>query len=90
MGNKRRGNEGKKRHYDDKKSWKQQVGDLWEFSAGSSDSLLIDFINITSWPSVAEGSPKASWLAEATGHVVISGETHTMGRAEAKMMQHIQ
>ena len=72
-------------------------GSLWALKAGNTKLLLVDYTNITSWPDEAVSKarhggpmpPKADFVTNATGHINISGETHTQGDSEIRMINHI-
>ena len=64
--------------------------DLWALQAGQTDLLLVDFLNITCWPTRAETQPggfhpKVNFLAAAGSHVSLIAETHTMDEGEQSM-----
>ena len=64
--------------------------DLWALQAGQTDLLLVDFLNITCWPTRAETQPggfhpKVNFLASAGSHVSLIAETHTMDEGEQSM-----
>ena len=72
--------------------------DLWAQCAGSTPWLLIDFINITAWPSsdlrhfrqgLAAEPARISSLLDATAHVVVAVETHVKDDDLQDMLDHI-
>ena len=65
-------------------------GKLWDLRAGHTDLLLVDFLNITCWPTRSEVLPgevhaKVDFLAKSGSHVSLIAETHASGQVEQLM-----
>ena len=52
------------------------TGSLWDSAVGEIDLLLIDLVNITSFPVKQPDDPKATALRDSTAHICMSVETH--------------
>ena len=74
---------------------KSSFSDVWALRAGKADPLIIDYINITSWPRQSEDKwdsrarAKAHWIRSGTAHFLFVGEHHTMGAAEEAMVRYL-
>ena len=67
---------------------------IWKLAVGKSKWLLVDYTNITMWPTARTWRhrvepAKVSALADSKAHVVVAGETHMLSKEEVDMIQYL-